>query len=65
MLKNDMCKLLFNQNSLCARGCKQPGDSRSWESPDEADNVWRLSYQTFYGLKHYNLSNLETSLEGN
>ena len=27
------------------RTCFLPGDSRSWESPEKADNVWRLFIQ--------------------
>ena len=27
---------------------KVPGDSRSWESPEKADNVWRLFIQILF-----------------
>ena len=37
---------IFDANDKSSHGIEfQPDDSRSWESPENADNVWRLFIQ--------------------
>ena len=42
------CVIVYFAGSYCTfnlNSQNQPGDSRSWESPEKADNVWRLFIQ--------------------